>query len=146
VHEGENPARTEPASPASPVTAGTVAAGTVAAGTATAEAAGAVDVTGRVAGVLQGIGPVLGIDAGGTGTRAVLIVDGAPTQRYSSGPFNFLLDGDGVPRMAALVRAARPAAVGIGIPGLARVPDAEAAFAAAITAASALLSAAPASW
>jgi glucosamine kinase len=34
--------------------------------------------------------------------------------------------------MAALVRAAHPAAVGIGVPGLARVPDAAAMFAAAI--------------
>ncbi|MGH3156682.1 MAG: hypothetical protein ACRDNF_08940, partial [Streptosporangiaceae bacterium] len=51
------------------------------------------EITARVAGRLAGIGPVLGIDAGGTGTRAVLIVDGAPTQRYSSGPLNFLLDG-----------------------------------------------------
>ena len=90
------------------------------------------NVTERVAGILAGIGPVLGIDVGGTSTRAVLIEDGVPTQRYSSGPFNFQLDGDGVPRMAALVQAAHPAAVGIGIPGLARVPDAAATFAAAI--------------
>lgn len=123
MHEGESPARSEPPVPAP-------------AAAVPAAAAGAVDVGGRVAGVLQGIGPVLGIDAGGTGTRAVLIVDGAPTQRYSSGPFNFLLDGDGVPRMAALVRAAQPASVGIGVPGLARVPDAAATFAAAITEAS----------
>jgi glucosamine kinase len=128
VHEGENPARTESAVPAGAEAAGATAVD--------AEAAGAEDVTRRVAGVLQGIGPVLGIDAGGSGTRAVLIVDGAPTQRYSSGPFNFLLDGDGVPRMAALVRAAHPAAVGIGIPGLARVPDAAATFGAALTKAS----------
>ena len=153
MHEGENPARTEPVVPAGTAVAGAATAeaqtaGAETAGAETAEArtagaeaadaadAAAADVTGRVAGVLQGIGPVLGIDAGGTGTRAVLIVDGAPTQRYSSGPFNFLLDGDGVPRMTALVQAAHPAAVGIGVPGLARVPDAAATFAAAITEAS----------
>ena len=187
MHDGENPARTESASPtpaevtqaqgvqgaqegpaagteavgadavgadavgadavpadavrADPVGADAVGADAVGADAVPADAVradpvGAADVTGRVARVLQGIGPVLGIDAGGTGTRGVLIVGGAPTQRYSSGPFNFLLDGDGVPRMTALVQAAHPAAVGIGIPGLARVPDAAATFAAAITKAS----------
>jgi N-acetylglucosamine kinase-like BadF-type ATPase len=82
--------------------------------------------------MLEGIGPVLGVDAGGTATRAALVVDGVTTQRYASGPFNFLLHDDGVPRMAALARAARPAAVGIGVPGIARVPGAAAAFAAAV--------------
>ncbi len=86
----------------------------------------------RIAAVLEGIGPVLGVDAGGTGTRAALVVDGVATERFSSGPFNFLLSGDGVPRMAALARAARPAAVGIGVPGIVREPGAAAAFAAAV--------------
>jgi glucosamine kinase len=109
-------------------TAGAGEAGTADAAAGSTEA----DVSRRVAAMLTGIGPVLGIDVGGTSTRAVLLEDGVPTQRFSSGPFNFLLDGDGVPRMAALVQAAHPAAVGIGVPGLARVPDAAANFAAAI--------------
>ncbi len=87
----------------------------------------------RIAAALEGMGPVLGVDAGGSGTRAALVVDGVTTQRYSSGPFNFLLSGDGVPQMAALARAARPAAVGIGVPGIAREPGAAAAFAATVS-------------
>jgi N-acetylglucosamine kinase-like BadF-type ATPase len=93
------------------------------------------DPAARIAAALGGIGPVLGVDAGGSGTRAALVIDGVATQRYSSGPFNFLLHDDGVPRMAALALAARPSAVGIGVPGIAREPGAAAAFAAAISAA-----------
>jgi glucosamine kinase len=91
------------------------------------------DPVSRVAAMLAGVGPVLGVDAGGTGTRAALVIDGVTTERYSAGPFNFLLQDDGVPRMAALARAARPAAMGIGVPGLAREPGAAAAFAAAVS-------------
>lgn len=91
------------------------------------------DPVSRVAAMLAGIGPVLGVDAGGTGTRAALVVDGVTTERFCAGPFNFLLHDDGVPQMAALARAARPAAMGIGVPGLAREPGAAAAFAAAVS-------------
>jgi glucosamine kinase len=91
------------------------------------------DPVARVAAMLAGIGPVLGVDAGGTGTRAALVIGGMTAERYSAGPFNFLLHDDGVPRMAALARAARPAAMGIGIPGLAREPGAATAFAAAVS-------------
>jgi glucosamine kinase len=83
--------------------------------------------------MLEGIGPVLGVDAGGTATRAALVIDGVTTERYSSGPFNYLLYDDGVPRMAELARAARPAAIGIGVPGRARGRGAGAAFAAAVS-------------
>jgi N-acetylglucosamine kinase-like BadF-type ATPase len=82
---------------------------------------------------------VLGIDAGGTGTRAALVVDGVTTRRLSGGPFNFLLGGDGVAQMAALGRAAArgreavPSAVGIGVPGIAREPGAADAFATAVS-------------
>jgi N-acetylglucosamine kinase-like BadF-type ATPase len=89
----------------------------------------------RIAAALDGIGPVLGVDAGGTGTRAALVSGGVARQRYSTGPFNFLLQDDGVPRMAALALAAQPSAVGIGVPGIAREPGAAAAFAAAVSAA-----------
>jgi N-acetylglucosamine kinase-like BadF-type ATPase len=91
------------------------------------------DPVSRVASMLAGIGPVLGVDAGGTGTRAALVIDGVTAERYSADPFNFLLHDDGVPRVAALARAARPAAMGIGVPGLAREPGAAAAFAAAVS-------------
>ncbi len=49
-------------------------------------------------------GPVLGVDAGGTGTRAVLLVDGTPTQTLTSGPANYLLHSDGPERLAVLIR------------------------------------------
>jgi N-acetylglucosamine kinase-like BadF-type ATPase len=94
------------------------------------------DVTARVAALLNGIGPVLGIDAGGTSTRAALVADGAVRERYSDGPFNFLLSGDGVPRMAEMIKAAAPAAAGIGVPGIARQPGAATAFGAAVAQAS----------
>src|SRR5262249_45768811 len=87
----------------------------------------------RVAAMLAGIGPVLGVDAGGTRTRAALVIGGVTAERYSVGRFNFLLHDDGVPQMTALARAARPAAMGIGVPGLARKPGAAAAFAVAVT-------------
>ena len=90
----------------------------------------------RVAAILDGIGPVLGIDAGGTSTRAALVANGVVRERYSAGPFNFLLSGDGVPPMAELIKNAEPAAAGIGVPGIARQPRAATAFAAAVTQAS----------
>jgi N-acetylglucosamine kinase-like BadF-type ATPase len=94
------------------------------------------DVTARVAALLDGVGPVLGIDAGGTSTRAALVSGGAVRERYSCGPFNFLLSGDGVPRMAEMIKAAAPAAAGIGVPGIARQPGAATAFGAAVSEAS----------
>jgi glucosamine kinase len=93
-------------------------------------------VAARIAAILEGIGPVLGIDAGGTGTRAALLAGGAVRERYSGGPFNFLLSGDGVPRMAEMIKTAGPAAAGIGVPGIARQPGAATAFGAAVTEAS----------
>jgi glucosamine kinase len=90
----------------------------------------------RVAALLDGIGPVLGIDAGGTSTRAALVAGGTVRERYSGGPFNYLLSGDGVPRMAEMIKAARPAAAGIGVPGIARQPGAATAFGAAVAQAS----------
>jgi len=91
------------------------------------------EVTARIADAMRDAGPVLGIDAGGTGTRAALVAGGVITRRYSSGPFNFLLSGDGIPRMAALAKMASPSAVGIGVPGIAREPRGEAEFAAAVS-------------
>jgi N-acetylglucosamine kinase-like BadF-type ATPase len=93
-------------------------------------------VVARVAELLDGIGPVLGIDAGGTSTRAALVAGGTVRERFSSGPFNFLLSGDGVPQMAEMIKSAGPAAAGIGVPGIARQPGAATAFGAAVTDAS----------
>jgi glucosamine kinase len=110
------------------------------AGVAESEAGGAaglgVGVAERVAGALAGVGPVLGVDAGGSGTRAALVVDGVVTRRLTAGPFNFLLYEGGVDQMAALAREAQPAAMGIGVPGIAREPGGTQAFGRAIAEAS----------
>jgi N-acetylglucosamine kinase-like BadF-type ATPase len=79
---------------------------------------------------------VLGVDAGGSGTRAALVVGGVVTRRLSAGPFNFLLYEGGVAQMAALAREAQPAAMGIGVPGIAREPGGAQAFGRAIAEAS----------
>jgi glucosamine kinase len=90
----------------------------------------------RIAAALDGAPPVLGIDAGGTGTRAVLMAGGKAARRFSSGPFNYLLYEDGVARMAELIRAAGPAVAGVGVPGIGREPDSVATFSAAVSEAS----------
>lgn len=112
------------------------------AGTVTGDAAA------RIAAALDGAPPVLGIDAGGTGTRAVLMTGGKTAQRYASGPFNYLLYDDGVAQMAGLIRAARPAvaAAGVGVPGIGREPGSTAAFGAAVSAASGVPARAAPDW
>jgi len=95
-----------------------------------------VTAAGRIEAAFRGSGLVLGVDAGGTSTRAVLLRDGIPERRLSSGPFNYLLDRHGTKRMASLIREAGAAAAGIGIPGLAREAGADLALARAISAAS----------
>jgi glucosamine kinase len=102
----------------------------------------------RIAAALAGAPPVLGIDAGGTGTRAVLMAGGRAAQRYTGGPFNYLLYDDGVSQMAELIRAARPAvtAAGVGVPGIGREPGSTAAFGAAISQASGVATQAAPDW
>lgn len=63
-------------------------------------------------------GAVLGIDAGGTGTRAVLMADGEVLRTFTGTPMNVLLHADAVERLIALVREAGAPLVGIGLPGL----------------------------
>ncbi len=67
--------------------------------------------------------PILGIDCGGTGTRAVLLQDGHSIARYSEGPMNALLHADGTERLAQLIVGSGASRVGIGIAGL-RGPEA----------------------
>lgn len=62
--------------------------------------------------------PVLGIDAGGTGTRAVLVDSGTVVRRFTGGPMNLLLHADAVDRLVALVKESGASLVGIGLPGL----------------------------
>ncbi|MDQ1682124.1 MAG: hypothetical protein QOG52_1912 [Frankiaceae bacterium] len=67
--------------------------------------------------------PVLGIDCGGTGTRAVLLQDGRSIARYTEGPINALLHADGTDRIAQLILQSGATRVGIGLAGL-RGPEA----------------------
>jgi glucosamine kinase len=90
----------------------------------------------RIRAAFRGSGLVLGVDAGGTGTRAVLLRDGVPERRLSTGPFNYLLDRDGTERLARLIREAGAPAAGIGVPGIARQPGSARSLERAISAAS----------
>ncbi len=61
---------------------------------------------------------ILGVDAGGTATRAVLVRDGAVVERIESEPLNALLDTGVAERLVQLVRESGAALAGIGLPGL----------------------------
>jgi N-acetylglucosamine kinase-like BadF-type ATPase len=63
-------------------------------------------------------GRLLGIDAGGSRTKVVLLEAGKVTGLPDSPPMNSLLTEDLEERLHALVRAAAPTAAGIGMPGL----------------------------
>lgn len=61
---------------------------------------------------------VLGIDAGGASTRAVVVRDGVVLSRQSVGPINLLLHADATERLVALIKETKAELVGIGLPGL----------------------------
>jgi glucosamine kinase len=63
-------------------------------------------------------GRLLGIDAGGSATRVVLVADGQVTRRFTAPPMNALLTGDLTDRLAELIGGVGATAAGIGIPGL----------------------------
>ena len=69
-------------------------------------------------------GRLLGIDAGGSATRAVLVADGQVTERFTAPPMNALLSGDLTDRLAELIGAAGATAAGVGLPGLRSPADA----------------------
>jgi glucosamine kinase len=69
-------------------------------------------------------GRLLGIDAGGSATRVVLVADGQVTRRFTAPPLNALLSGDLTDRLAELIGAADATAAGIGMPGLRSPADA----------------------
>jgi len=77
-------------------------------------------------------GRLLGIDAGGSATRVVLVADGQVTRRFTAPPMNALLTADLTDRLATLIGAADAMAAGIGMPGL-RSPDDAAALGAELT-------------
>ncbi|MBA3366570.1 MAG: ATPase [Actinobacteria bacterium] len=61
---------------------------------------------------------ILGVDAGGTATRAVLVTNGAVVHRSETGPLNALLHADVMERLARLVDDSGAHRAGIGLPGL----------------------------
>lgn len=61
---------------------------------------------------------VLGVDAGGSATRAVLVQDGEILARFEEPPLNVLLQTDADERLAALITASGAAAAGLGLAGL----------------------------
>jgi len=61
---------------------------------------------------------VLGVDAGGSATRAVLIKDGQVLSRFDEPPLNVLLQADAFQRLAALITASGAAVAGLGLAGL----------------------------
>jgi N-acetylglucosamine kinase-like BadF-type ATPase len=77
-------------------------------------------------------GRLLGIDAGGSATRVVLVADGQVTRRFTAPPMNALLTADLTDRLATLIGAADARAAGVGMPGL-RSPDDAAALGAELT-------------
>jgi N-acetylglucosamine kinase-like BadF-type ATPase len=77
-------------------------------------------------------GRLLGIDAGGSATRVVLVADGQVARRFTASPMNALLTVDLTDRLATLIGGADATAAGIGMPGL-RSPDDAAALSAELT-------------
>jgi glucosamine kinase len=77
-------------------------------------------------------GRLLGIDAGGSATRVVLVADGQVTRRFTAPPMNAQLSGDLTDRLAELIGAAGATAAGIGMPGL-RSPAGHASLGAELT-------------
>ena len=60
----------------------------------------------------------VGIDAGGTGSRAVVVRDGVVVERLDLGPINVLLHVDALDRLSAGITAAGATAAGLGLAGL----------------------------
>jgi glucosamine kinase len=60
----------------------------------------------------------VGVDAGGTGSRAVVVRDGVVAQRRDLGPINVLLHADALDRLAAAVTDVAARAAGFGLAGL----------------------------
>jgi glucosamine kinase len=67
---------------------------------------------------------ILGVDAGGTGTRAVVVEESAIVDRVDIGPLNVLLHADSVVRLADLIAETKVDAAGLGLPGVQNVEDA----------------------
>jgi N-acetylglucosamine kinase-like BadF-type ATPase len=68
---------------------------------------------------------VVGVDAGGTGSRAVVVRAGEVVERRDLGPLNVLLHADAVDRLAALLTGVRASAAGLGLAGIRSADDAD---------------------
>lgn len=77
-------------------------------------------------------GRLLGIDAGGSATRVVLVAGGQIVRRQAAPPMNALLTEHFAERLLGLVTTWDATAAGIGLPGL-RTPAARARLAAELT-------------
>jgi glucosamine kinase len=67
---------------------------------------------------------ILGLDAGGTGSRAVVVQDGAVVARHELGPMNVLLHRDSVQRIAELLEETAAEVAGLGLAGVQASEDA----------------------
>lgn len=67
---------------------------------------------------------ILGLDAGGTGSRAVVVENGAVVSRHELGPMNVLLHRDSVQRIADLLEETSVDAAGLGLAGVQADEDA----------------------
>ena len=63
-------------------------------------------------------GRILGIDAGGSGTRVVLLENGTVTVRPPGPPMNALLTEGYAGHLRRIIEAAGATAAGIGMPGI----------------------------
>ncbi len=72
-----------------------------------------------------GRGTVVGVDAGGTGSRAVVVRDRGVVERHDLGPLNLILHADAVDRLAELLTRVGATAAGLGLAGLRSAGDAE---------------------
>ena len=62
--------------------------------------------------------PILGVEATGVGTQAVLVQDGEVVSRFTEGPLNVLLDPQAFDRLAHLIRESGASAAGLGLAGV----------------------------
>jgi len=62
--------------------------------------------------------PILGVEATGVGTQAVLVQDGEVVSRFTEGPMNVLLDPSAFDRLAHLIKESGASAAGLGLAGL----------------------------
>src|SRR4051794_37647635 len=60
----------------------------------------------------------IGVDAGGTGTRAIVMRGDEVVDRLTDGPLNVLLHADALDRLARLIVSAGAAEAGLGLAGV----------------------------